>query len=859
MTSHKYLSKKKGAAYSFFSGMSAALVPGIILTVIELIVFAVFPAAELSYQKSALGPLSGKSLSDSYKYISSCLDDIPTASVFAIAVAVVSVITAVLTLRFMSDKRTVNVYYSLGIKRRTLYFTKYFSGVVILTIAPITAVVGGYIVNLSYLGLSWQLSVVYFYIWFGIWVLSILAYTVSAAVFSSVGTVSEGLLYSLGLLVLPTALFFAAETILSVFVPTSVFDINILPFLFDGNYRTFSAASLQNVYKAYNPLLFFSDGLYNYAIGEISHGGLTLTNSSAFKLPSLGTPLVWGLVLIAVAILGCMMFKHRNAENCGFLNTNKILSNAVLFEILFFAATIPLTQTEYYPLSTLFIGSAVIMFVLYIIFEIFLKRNAKLIFKSLYKFAAHAAVTALIMGIASTGFFGYASYIPDPSKIKTAAVSIPANITFLRPQSNYSGGSTDYIYANNAFLNVPTSFFCKELPEMTDKEDIKDVVTLHNMLKGESVGAEDSLSFVTFRYVLDNGSVKSRKVYIKNQKLLEKAADILNAKAVKNRIDTLLKTDWRTLKNDENKYPDATSSGYGAFVYEDSDVTFAPMSLREEYALSLSEQEFYELKDAVRKDLLNLSAADMLGGNMKNLGVLSFTSTYAAAEDTEEVTDIGFENEPSYSEESSAFPDDGENDDGGENDGDIIADETENKDSDDTVIIKKAHYTLQPTANVLSEASNKYNVIVTEKMTNTVNMLKKAELDVVFTSRLTAKRVSFIKLDYKNLTQYYRLQTRVYYRDVCANAVAAEKSWDYKTGEDKNVDELIKTQTENIITDEKKIGEVLSKAQLRLLADDGDFICIADYGDNMLSCYPVSASSVPDYVRNFNYQIKGFE
>ncbi len=283
MTSHKYLNKKKGAAYTFFSGLQSAILPAVILAVIESLIFAAVPASGLSSEKKGLGPLSTKKLSDSIKFVTSILEEPGAAIAFCVAIALLCIFTAVILLRFMADKRTVNVYYSLGIKRHTLFLSRYFAGAVMITAATIIPIVAGFFVNLTFLKLSWQLSIVYIHLFFGLWILSLLAYSLSAAVFSSVGTVSEGIVYSLGVMALPTILLVSLENMLSAFVPSSTFDAQIVAFDSSGYFQSISAQSLIFRYERYNPLLFFADEFHKYARGAIlSSGGIELTDESAW-------------------------------------------------------------------------------------------------------------------------------------------------------------------------------------------------------------------------------------------------------------------------------------------------------------------------------------------------------------------------------------------------------------------------------------------------------------------------------------------------------------------------------------------------------------------------------------------------
>lgn len=850
MTSHKYLSKKKGAAYTFFSGLRTALVPAAIIAVVEFLVFTVSTALMFYSEKQEIGPLSTKKVSDTVKFITSAADTDILAYFTLAAVGILSVFVTVVLLRFMADKRTVNVYYSLGIKRRSLFFARWFSGAVMLTVPPIIAVVGGFIVNLAYVGLSWQLSVVYIHLFFGLWLFSLLCYSVSAAVFASVGTVSEGVLYSVGILAFPSVVLYSLQNLLAAFIPSATFNTTIHSFG-DSLHMTDNAAqSLVSEFSRYNPLLFFANEIMRYSVGSISNGAVMLRNSE-FRFPNFGVSLFWIPVIVVAVVVGCIMFVRRNAENCGFLNTNKVLSNAVLFELLIFAVSLPLVESAFYPLANLFLAGAVSAFVVYILYEVFLKRNAKLILKASYKFVAHAAVIAIIIATFSSGLFGYASYVPSLSDVSVAAVSVPSSGAVLDVRN---GMYVSTMFSENPFTLLSSSYGFSELPEMTDENDISNVVKMHEKLVKDNADSDNSVASVTFRYVLKNGKKVSRKVFVKDNALLkETVTEMYSTNAVKAQISKLLSTDWSTLINESGKYEDYTDAAYGALVYGDSEVSFVTPTLNEIYRFELTKDEFGALKDAVKKDLLNLSAADMLNCSLKSYGVLSFESA-SGVDSVEGMTVPVSPASPDDSENPDEISPDEESPDAqSPDDGTQMPDDT---DGDDAEEKSRVHRYEEAVSRVFPESSQSYSVVVSEKMTETVAVLKKAGLGEVFTSKLTPKSVSFVKIARSSLrSRYYTNSNENIMCDVDAYTVNRNEIYDYTTGETTDIATAKKLWTENNITDAKKVSDVMSKLSLYSIVSDGDYICVVDYGDDICACYPLAAADAPDFVTNYEYKV----
>ena len=865
MTSHKYLSKKKGAAYTFFSGMHTAIAPAAVITLLELLLFAIAPAVVLSVRKDSLDKNSSTKLSDTIKFLTSILEEKFLAYAFLVALAVLSIATAVWLLRFMADKRTVNVYYSLGVKRRTLFMSRWFSGAVMLTVPPIITVIAGFIVNLIFLKLSWQLSVVYLHIFLGLWIFSLLCYTVSTAVFSSVGTVSEGIVYSVGVLAFPTIVLFSLQLLMTAFIPAAAFGSSFITFGSSDYFSNTIGQTLAAQFSRYNPMTFFADELIKYSCCTIKQSSLILGDSTQFTFPNLGISMFWIPVIVVVTAAGCIFFVRRNAENCGFLNTNKVLANAVLFELLVAAFALPLYEIDFYPLAQLFTVGAIAAFAVYILFEIFLKRNFLRIVKTLYKFAAHAAAVAIIIGIFSAGLFGYATYVPDTADVKAAAAALPVSLGTL--DINISS-SMDSFYRSNPFLMLRVQNGYSELPVMTDENDIKAMTELHKKLTDSNTDKSGSIASVTFRYVLKSGRTESRKVFIKDESLLRETLELYNSAACKAQYEKLLGTDWSTLKNDNGNFINFADAQYGAFVYENSSVEFYPMSLNECCNLNLTKDDFYAIKDAVRKDIEAQTAADMFDNTSKPLGVLVFNcGDYSRF--VEGMTSI-YDESASGSISETAEPAD--TDATGDTDATAviaeneIPDEPDSDGEEETVTEKvdksgKIDRYKNPINEIYSIYSNCYDIIVTEKMTNTIAAIKNAGLEEIFNSKLysTPKSVSFLKIDFSERSLGFGENNYWVSRDLTAFVPQSDSAYSYETGNQITLTEAVKIYAENTITDTAKINETLSKVALRSLAKEGDYVCIADYGDSHVACYPLPAVDAPSYVTNHTYTVSPYD
>ncbi len=847
MISHRSsnkLNKKKGTGYTLFTALTKGFPVAFILAILELAAFAIIPAVNLSNMKENLTDTSAK-LSDTVKYVAFVGSENLTALFVLIVIAVLSILMSVFLLRFMADKKTVNVYYSLGIKRRSLFLANYFAGALLLTAVPIIAVIAGYTVNLMYVGLSWQLSVVYLHYFFGIWIFSLLMYSVSAAVFSSVGTVSEGIFYSAGIVALPSVVLVALQNLLGTFVSSVTYNVYITSFSTnEDNYYSSIAQGLLAKYASINPILFFMKDLAKYSTATINKGSVVMGNEEAFVFPNIALALPWLLVVVAAAVLGCFFFMKRNAENCGFLNTNKVLSNAVLFEFLFLCFSLPLSQARYYSLVEVIGLGVLIAVIFYIVFEIFLKRSAKRIMKSLYKLPAHAVVIAIIVGIFSTGLFGYNTYVPSADKIQSVAVAIPATTDVLK-SSSY-GIMNSYSMLNLFSVGWQSDHFY-ELPVMTDTEDINKVLGIHETVANENADAKNSVGVMTFRYTLKNGKEVTRKLYIKNDETERKVYSLVNTKACRESVIKLLTDDYSSLITDKNLFVTYSDTFYAPFVYSMTNVSVTPLSMQEQYKLKLTESEFTELKKAVAKDFETITDSDIYGENGKQLAVLSFCTgkdSYELCSGFESVTDADVISDPEQSTETAEIDN--------TDDTDIIEEPDWEETQETEPENEKYEYSETAKSCLFANSGVGYDVVITDKMTNTVAYLTKLGVADSLNSKLAVKQISFVKIDYTK-TDFTSLgSSGLLTREMLAQT--SENAYFDSDGND--MADVIKRITENITSDKAKIDEISGKVRLHSYLKDGDYVCLMAYENGNYTAYALTAEDAPSWVTGYSYSVK---
>lgn len=855
MIFRKSLSKKKGAAYSFFSGLSAGFVPAVLLLLVQTFVMAVLPLLTFIENDFGNADRGGEIIlsKEKYQFISYGLTDSYELYLVFGLLGILAILVAVRLFSFICDKKTVNVFYSLGIKRSTLFMSKYSAGAVLLIAATMIPVILSYIVNLIFLGGSWQLSLVMLHLYCGFSVFVLVCFSVAAVVFSSVGTVSEAVVYSAALLFAPTIIIFLTEQIIGAFLPSSTINDSVWIF---GSLRRYyydnTTASLLERTSDYNPLLFFVKELSAFSRGYIEDGAVTLKingENADWYIPKLLIHFPWFIVAVGLGVSGSLLFKRIKAENCGFLNTNKILSNLTIFELCLVGSSILLGEMQWQETWVVIAAGAAAAFGLYLIAEIFLKRNFVKILKSLYKFVAHAGVIAIIYGICATGLFGYSDFIPDKSKIQSAEISVPLSYSQITTNSAYTNWNQEW------FIRVYEPYNYMLLPKMTDSADIDKVMEI-NRLAVDTEKDDGFNSNIIIRYTLKNGKITERKHTLTSRQELMSLLSLVDTKAYKEELYNLFYRNIteEDIKKEYNLYGwvDSDYLMRLAFNYTYSEVSVRTTSLMENKGLKLTEEQWKILRDAVYKDISAQSLENYFFGSNEQIGVLSFGINSKAhaitGEDQivyyDEIVTVPVSPEPSIPEEDVTVPDDGYEE---LFPGEEVIPEEESK----------YLYTETVSYENLGGLRNteSYDVIITKDMVNTLNALNSMGYGDCFKGELTVESVSFREYDTSEIfSYYYRSDERTYIYDFFAYTINKNEFWGMEN--EKNPEELV---SENKITDKEKIKELDSLMKLHEYTFDDGFFCLVKYSDGNYTVKYLSREDAPEYVRNFNYQMNGQE
>ena len=311
-----------------------------------------------------------------------------------VLVALCGIAMAVCTFNFITSKKQVNVYYSLGITRTKLFLGKYLSGATLLGISTFIPLFITLIFNLVSLGFSGIVFKTYFLYLLTFLLVGISAFTITTTVFSCVGTIFEAGVFSSIILFLPDIFLYGIQSVMSKFLYGNPYGFNFTP-VNNYSYNNDYIATLSEQYRFLSPVFFAQEELKKFAV--IEKEVLEEGTKQIIEKPSFIYIFLWIILTALIAILGIKFFNKRKAEIAGFIGTNRVLNTFVSFLAGFFVFTFSNTLIED-AIVGIIIG-AILFTVVHLGLELAVLRDLKKFVKGLYKLPIGLVETLCVLHV----------------------------------------------------------------------------------------------------------------------------------------------------------------------------------------------------------------------------------------------------------------------------------------------------------------------------------------------------------------------------------------------------------------------------------------------------------------------------
>ncbi len=539
------------------------------------------------------GEVSGY-VSPATKYISLFFGDEYMILPCLVLIALCGLAMAICTFNFITSKKQVNVYYSLGITRTKLFLGKYIASAILLSASIFLPLFIMLIANLGALGFSFEIFKIFALFLFTFLVVSLSAFTITATIFACVGTIFEAGVFSAIILFLPDIILYGIQTVMSKFLYGNPYGYNFTPANnehWDNSY----IAALSEQFEYLSPVFFGKTELSKFAIIEKE------TNPAVQQIienPSFINIILWIILTAIIGFLGIKIFNKRKAEIAGFIGTNRPLNTFVSFLAGFFVFALAVSFIEEFVLSLVvgLIGFAIIHLGL----ELVVLRDLKKFVRGLYKLPIGLVAVSLFAVSMNTGLFGYSEKLPETERIKSVSVSIVGETA----QYGLFGEDSHFITDHNLyFLNNPSVL----TGEMTAQSDINAALKAHKLLANSEEDDRTLETSIQFCYTLKDGTSFKRNFKISTPEAHRALLYIEESQYFKDALYTLFKG--------AIKMPDPKNGI--ELTNEEQNISNAQFSLRDSsstlniYSKYLDSYAFVELADKDREKLLNALYNDL--------------------------------------------------------------------------------------------------------------------------------------------------------------------------------------------------------------------------------------------------------
>lgn len=575
----------------------------------------------------------------------------PLFYIFPALLVVISILLGVLLFRFVTNKKTVNVYYSLGIKRADLYTARLLAGVFMMFAAVLVPLAVSLGLNLHYFGSSVMLWRTFLFYAVHNVICVLAGLTISAAVSSCVGTVVESIGFSAVLAAFPSVVTmcvnYSVPAILNGAPSKTYYGIYPVASSFGENYLDMTNSTLFGRAIAHINLLMLNRSSF---INSSSVEAMTKEAAKKWAAPSLTPYILWAVLIAAFFVFGLFMFKRRKAEICGFPGRSTVLNFVLCMIASFGVASLVLyfVTSEIPQITTwmIIVGLMIISVIIFLIFDIILHLSFKAIKKDWKIGLVHAGLMAAFLLSLYTGFFGYSSRVPDVQSIESASISAPNALMGSyklgnRLQSGYiyyfgEDGLKDYYYVGNRSNSLVEDF--------KDKDDINTVREIHKaMIKAGNLNKTNSDS--------DDYSkrVTSQKVIIKYK--------LKNGRELVRVYNYVPLTDYPTLYTLEDTKNWNSKIKNELLNIDSENVIPIVFSAQMDKRTAVDEELTAGLARAIYNDISTLSSDKFLSSNAKYLGSVAFyvnreqREDYSIYESSEYVNATSMEDEITEEEE----------------------------------------------------------------------------------------------------------------------------------------------------------------------------------------------------------------
>lgn len=520
MTSNQSLHSKLPSKKDFKISLLSAVVPAIISFIAALIVCVFIPLGTITYE----GDIAQVRKNYTLLMIS---DNGVNLGILFVAMGM---LFAFFSFAFKMKRKTVNVYYSLAVSRKTMFSNRVIASVIGMAVSLILPIITDAVINIFCFGHTGYIIGCSATLFAECFTFELVGFVLMTVAMVLCHTFVESLLFGISLASLPTVIF----STINVFLISFLKGYNGSSFLIGDDSSIFADNNLVARFAFLNPVYFskrmianstlydnFFSFLQKYAddndmFVEIA-GTVPRDSYEKIGIEFIAPVMIWFAVSVCLLFVAKRLFVKSKAENAGIHASTPLIGEffaiqvgLIVFNVWMYYAYIPsLSNTLMYIIGLL------LLVVSYFIIILISKRTIRLKPASYICAGATSVATIVLFVILTTGGLGYSSYVPDSDDVDWATLTY-ANM-------NMSCAETSSIIGVNGLFvesydEPPFGYF-------SDEQDVQNVIKINEKIVQTDTESDVGIGVY---YKLKNGKSVKRyysSIDVETQKMLLSLTD----------------------------------------------------------------------------------------------------------------------------------------------------------------------------------------------------------------------------------------------------------------------------------------------------------------------------------------------
>lgn len=421
---------------------------------------------------------------------------------FPIGMVLCGMMTAIKSFYYMLSKKQVNVFFSLGVNRKTMFINRILAGIISLFVAVLIPMLIIYIVNITTFDYAAHATQIFLYAVSMFFVSGLAGFAIGAMATMIGGNIFEVALTSFTASAIPVLTVNAGSSIVNAFLNGhSNNGDGIHWYGLISPWNICSSIFREDSDIGYNILRQPIDIFLPLTRNGVETDKYVIPDSAKVGISFVAPILSWLAISVVLIAIGYVLYKARKAEHAnsfGHFAISRAINTTFVFLLMAYLINEMLWR-EISPLAY-FLILAVAGLVAYFVLQLIMTRKLKTTVKSFKWYAVLVSVTAVFLAVVVSGFFGTFNKTPDKAEIKSVSIDAYA----LDPYVHY----LDAYDADEDFVEG-TSDNAKEA-----------IIGLFDKVKNEKVQyGEDNFLGFSFAFRDNNNELKYRTFHIYSEEL----------------------------------------------------------------------------------------------------------------------------------------------------------------------------------------------------------------------------------------------------------------------------------------------------------------------------------------------------